>query len=655
MGGGVKRSVSVSILILIMFFSYSQSLVNAQFVLPGFSKSGPYIDKIIYNVIGSDEEQVLAIQNNEIDLIGDMINPTYLPMFEASEFIEISNVLRNGYGYIAINCAKYPFNITEFRRALAFALDKQAISDDVWDGLSVPLDSCIPMINPFSCEGHLDYNYYEANVEHGNQLLDDLGMVIDPISGFRLTPNGDPFDVLIECALSSNIAIEVGQKIADALTALHVDATSEPTDFYEYFPGLLPWHCDYDIVFFGESFTNFDVDWLAYEYWSEYVDEPYYNFPNWQNATYDSWRDQLLHATEYEDVYEAAFKMQEIFVHACPIIVCYENILLSAYRTDRFDGFINDVSKGVPGWWTNYKVHLKPGQTGAPWGGELRWSTPLDLDTFNFMTSSSAYTNNVLQMMYDSLIRIDSEGLDVPWLAESWIAETHDDNPSVPVGNTRFTFELIQNATWSDGQPITAEDVAFTLNYYRDAPGNPFGVELGDMMSAYTPSQYTMIVQFNTESYWHLHNIAYLNIIPMHVFLDLGLENWNVWDPQPPGMSMVTSGSFNVSDYLPGEYCELTYNQDYFFGLCRNEGGWSPYTSLTTSVTNPGLGYWSTTTTTTITTTHPDYNSNTSSPLISTTIPSASYLSTIGWSITAGSLVVIVVFSILILKERKSI
>ena len=663
MGGGLKKLLIVAVLCFLVFFSISPALAEGQFELPGSYKTGPYIDKIQYRVISDSAEQMLALQNNDIDLIGDMIDPSLLPALQSLENIEVDNVWRNGYGYLTIKTDKYPFNITEFRRALAFAIDKQAISEDVWDGLSSPLDSCVPAVNPFSCEGLLPYTYYEANVELGNQLLDAAGFEISNVTGFRLRANGDPFDVLIEVPQSSNIAIEVGEMTAEALRALHVDATSQPTDFYEYASRLPPMY-DYDIRFTTVDFNNFDVDWLAYEYWSEFAYELDFNLPCWQNTTYDSWRDQLLHATNYNDVYEAAFQMQEILVYQCPIIVCYENMLLSAYRTDKFEGYINDVSDGVPGWWTNYKVHIKLGETGAPWGGTFRWSNSLDINTFNIMRSSSAYTNNVLQMMYDSLLNAGPDGSDIPWLAEDWYIETHDVNPSVPIDCTRLTFDVLTNATWSDGQPLTAEDIAFTFNYYRDSPGNPFGGELTNMTAAYVPTENRVVIEFSSESYWHLHRIAYLSILPEHVFNEIGLENWSTWDPHPPIESMVTSGPFNVSDYVPGDFCELVYNPEYFYRYSSGEMTTTTTTTtyitvVSTSLTNPGIPYWSSTSTISpssiLTDTHGYWSTSTSLSPNGPNSPGLPYMTILSFSVTAGSLVVIIVFSYLIINDRKSL
>ncbi|TXT54104.1 MAG: Periplasmic dipeptide transport protein [Candidatus Thorarchaeota archaeon] len=573
-----KRALSVIFIFAFMLMAVSPGLIAAQGTLPGHAKSGPYIDKLVFNVITGDDAQVLALLDDDIDLIGEQVDPSFLPQLEEADDVEIVNVLRNGYGYVTINCDKYPFNITAFRRALAFALDKQAISDEAWDGLSQPQDSCVPVVNPFSIEGKLPYTYYEANIAKGHALLAQAGFENVDDDDWLEAPDGSNFDVLIECAQSSNIAIEVGQEVAEALVALNIDATSVATDFYEYLNRLY-FHEDYDIVFLGSSFNNFDVDWLAYEYWSEYADEPYWNFPNFRNASYDSWRDQLLYGVQYEDVYEAAIEMQKIWVYECPMIICYENILLSAYRTDVFEGYVNDVSDGVPGWWTNYKIHRKD-SAGGPFGGTFRWSNPLDIDTFNFMASTSAYTANVNNQLWDSLITQNPNGEDVNWLCESYIGETHDDNPAVPDGNTRFTFSMIQNATWTDGEPITAYDAAFSLNYYRNAPGNPYGVDLTDLAAAYAQDPYTLIVEFDSESFWHLHTVSYKPIIPKHIFTNPEFPAWNEWNPDPTDPDepfFVTSGPFTISEYVAGEFTELTYNPDYFFGIEHPEA--TPTTS----------------------------------------------------------------------------
>ncbi len=530
---------------------------------------GPYLSKVVYNVIETESQAVTALQNNDLDMIGEVIDSSYIPTLEATEHVEVMQKLRNGYGSMIINTAKNPLNYTAFRRALAFAIDKEGIASDVFDGTAYPLDSVVPDINPFSCEGLLGYDYYADNIAIANQLLEDAGFTISGTTGFRMTPQGDEFSIKVEVASTSTLAIEIGNHFEYTLGLLQINATSVPTDAFEYIIRL-QLHDDYDIAFLGKSYSNFDVDWLAYDYWSDYSDVDYYNYPNWENSTYDSWRDQLLHATEYEDVYEAAFEMQKIWVHACPEIICYENIEYFAHRTDQFTGFVNDVQKGLPSWWTNFKTHLP-----SALGGTLRWSNPNDIDGFNIMTSNSVATLNVLQMLYDSLLIRDPDGTPIPWLANTYKTEVHSDNGTVPADHTRFTLNLLQNATWSDLTPITAEDVAYCLNYYKDSAGLPYGIDLVDMSAAYTTSTYQVVVEFDSESYWHLSSFAFKPILPKSTLLSIG-SGWSSWNPTYS--SLVTSGPFYVSGYSSGEYIELSQNLFYY-----RDGTITPITTDTTT------------------------------------------------------------------------
>ncbi len=528
--------------------------------------SGPFLDEVQYHIITQDDQQVIALQDNEIDLIGNTIDPSFLVTLQEAANIEVDNTLRNGYGYLTINTQKFPLNYTALRRAIAFALDKEHISDEIWDGLSVPQDSPIPQINPVSVEGFLDFTYYEPEIARANSLLDDAGFTINQTSGFRDAPNGRAFNITIQWPDSSYIAIEITTELIKAIESLHIDI-----DIHE----PVCWHCagiwnslyfhwDYDIIFLGSSFSSFDVDWLGREFHSEYSTIPYYNFANFRNDTYDFYADILLHSIDYDEVQNAAERMQEILVYECPIIVCYENLLLSAYRTDRFTEFVNDVSKGVPGWWTNFKVQLKQ-EEGGPFGGTLRWSNALDLDTYNPLISHSVYTRNVLDNLFDSLFKIGPNGEDIPWMVESFTVETHEDNQYIPDGHTRFVFDIRDGLTWSDGSQITADDVAYALNKYRDLEVFGYYDELANMTAAYSRTPSTLAVEFNTESYWHLHSIAYKPIIRRNMLEGIGSEDWDDWDESVFNGSLVYSGPYQIQEHVLGEYISLQANPYYLF------------------------------------------------------------------------------------------
>jgi ABC-type transport system substrate-binding protein len=307
--------------------------------VPGHANSGPYLDKLQAQIISSDDLQALALLTNEIDLIGNSVHPDFFDALSKATDIELIQTPRNGYAYLTINTLKNPFNYTSFRRALAFAIDKEAISEEVWNGFSNPQDSCVPSANPYSVEGLLPYSYHEANVELVNQLLNESGFSINNGTGFRTDPHGNPFLVCLEALQSSRVAIESCEKVMDAFDALHIEAVLALPTFYGYL-GRLYGHRDYDIAFLSRSFCSWHVNWLAYNFHSYFADVPGFNYPNFSNESLDIWIDHLLHSIDHDEVYEAAIEIQKILTYECPEIVLYENVFLSAYRTDRFEGYV---------------------------------------------------------------------------------------------------------------------------------------------------------------------------------------------------------------------------------------------------------------------------------------------------------------------------
>lgn len=71
----------------------------------------------------------------------------------------------------------------------------------------------------------------------------------------------------------------------------------------------------------------------------------------------------------------------------------------------------------------------------------------------------SGYDGNVASLLYASLVTVDDKGVPAPELAESW--EVSEDQLT-------YTFHLHKDLKFSDGSPLTAEDVAFTWTIQYD-------------------------------------------------------------------------------------------------------------------------------------------------------------------------------------------
>ncbi len=554
-----RQVIVVWMISLMIFLPATFALSNSDFPLT----TGPFIDRLVFKTDSEDmNEKILKLLNNELDVIGTAVPPSYLMMLQDAAGVETALTSNNRFGYISFNTRNYPLNLSVFRRALAIAIDKEFICDEIWEGLAVPQDTPLPTSSVWSAENYLDEHYYHADIERANLMLDEAGFLDIDADGWREAPDGSDIGLDIETAYTE-LQWQVVEMIEAALHFLSIDARGRYAEWNEYL-ARLNFHGWYDIAFLEEVPETYDVSWLAYNFHSGSAEIPYYNIPSFRNATYDSYFNQMIYSTEYEEVRDAAIEMQKILAYECPIVVCYVSSQISAYRTDRFTGFVNDFEDGIGGWWSYYRARLKNPIDGVQ-GGTLRVAGFGDPPTFNFMVNPKPLGWDVLREVYDSLTRLTPDGDDLAWLAESYIIDTHETNSEVIEGYTRLTFNIVQNATWSDGTPLTAADVAFTLNYYRDCvDDNPYAVGLRDLMAAYAAGAYRVIVEFNTESYWHLHTVGFKPIIPYHVFKDIGLEGWDEWNPIPPNETFVTSGPFVLDSYAANSTIELVRHPAYF-------------------------------------------------------------------------------------------
>jgi peptide/nickel transport system substrate-binding protein len=157
----------------------------------------------------------------------------------------------------------------------------------------------------------------------------------------------------------------------------------------------------------------------------------------------------------------------------------------------------------------------------------------------------------LLMLVYDSLVWKDEHGL-IPWLATRW--ETSSDGREV-------TFTLADNVTWHDGPPLTADDVAFSFDYYAQ---HPYRWQSTHIIESTTVLDARHVrIRLKEPFAPFLEDIAgTVPIIPRHVWSQVA-------DPERYDGSDATigSGPFKLAEYRAAEGAyRLVANPTYFRG-----------------------------------------------------------------------------------------
>ena len=85
----------------------------------------------------------------------------------------------------------------------------------------------------------------------------------------------------------------------------------------------------------------------------------------------------------------------------------------------------------------------------------------LEPTSLDFTTNDGAAIPQVLlDNVYEGLVKLDANGAIVPDLATKW---------TLGDGNTTYTFDLVPNATFTNGAKLTADDVKFSLDRVKTA------------------------------------------------------------------------------------------------------------------------------------------------------------------------------------------
>jgi len=189
------------------------------------------------------------------------------------------------------------------------------------------------------------------------------------------------------------------------------------------------------------------------------------------------------------------------------------------------------------------------------YGGTLVTAQMGEPKTLNGDWSQDGYAGWENSSIFSNLVCMDVGTTVQPDLADSW-----ENSPDFKT----FTFHLNPKAKFSDGHPVTSEDVKYTYETII-AKGYPGKKYFANLEAIETPDDQTVVIKLTSPNVAFIPMLAlagnwFMWILPKHVY------EGEDWQSGPHAKAPVGSGPFVLEEWVAGSHITLAAKDDYFRG-----------------------------------------------------------------------------------------
>lgn len=191
-----------------------------------------------------------------------------------------------------------------------------------------------------------------------------------------------------------------------------------------------------------------------------------------------------------------------------------------------------------------------PSDGGTATGGTVRIGVGGYPDSLNPGNGVLAEAYTMYELVYDTPIAVTSAGEYVSELATEWSASED---------GLTWTMTIVEGATFHDGEPLTAADVAFSIELYRDTEDFPFLPSYAAPFETVEATDETTVTLTTAEPLNTFDAyMVFIYVVPQHI-----------WESEDDPVAfeneaMIGSGPFKLAEASQGEFVELASNTDYW-------------------------------------------------------------------------------------------
>lgn len=206
----------------------------------------PYIEECVVSIVESTDLVNMKVIGGEVDIQVACVQESFsnYPLFaqyaeemnytiRVSEFNE-PNAMNFHFNATSVDPVKAPYLTNpDFRKAMSLGLDRATIIATFYN--VGPYSSEIANTSPLAASPYynetLTTQYTEFDPTTANAMLDELGMTEYDADGWRMTANGEAFDLVILCPNYDAQWIEVAEMVASHWREnLKVNVTAQQVD-----------------------------------------------------------------------------------------------------------------------------------------------------------------------------------------------------------------------------------------------------------------------------------------------------------------------------------------------------------------------------------------------------------------------------------------
>ncbi len=199
------------------------------------------------------------------------------------------------------------------------------------------------------------------------------------------------------------------------------------------------------------------------------------------------------------------------------------------------------------------------GTTGA--ASSITVVIPEEPPSFNALISDTGYDALVMDMTLLGLTAVDPDGNVYPVLAADLPTVDNGGVVNNDDGSMDVTWTMRKDITWSDGQPVTADDVLFTYQAMSNADTGTWFPGSDLVTGVDKTADNAFVVHFSSvyPSYLTLFGGRQIVIWPAHYCkAEQGYQNWDC------GREPLSDGPYTLQEWVTGDHLTFVKNPKYY-------------------------------------------------------------------------------------------